>query len=182
MNKILKCMGYDERKRKLKKLINEQNPKPTLVLDIDHTLLIRKFTSTGEIILYRPYLDEFLEAMAELYNIVLFSHGKREYVQSLTKKMDPNGRIFKAIFTRNDCDYIGYNSPVKDLSKLHVNLNKTILIDDTPNYAGLQPNNFITIKRFYGESNDNALLVVSKIRKDLINYSDFTDYVKELKT
>ncbi|OAF64819.1 hypothetical protein A3Q56_07476 [Intoshia linei] len=176
---LFKFIGYDLRKIRLGRLANKKNAKPTLVLDMDKTLLYTKKKLNGILITYRPYLDEFLQEMSKLYNIVLFSHGRENYVHSLAEKIDPEGVIFQAIFSRSDCDYCANGAiPIKDLSKLNLNLKKTILVDDTRLCGLLQPYNLINIKAFMGNTNDIALLVLSKLLVKLIKCPDFTEYIK----
>jgi hypothetical protein len=52
--------------------------KPVLVLDMDETLCHTTFSPTHQTVTCRPYLDNFLEAMSEIYEVVVFTAGTRE--------------------------------------------------------------------------------------------------------
>ena len=66
--------------------------------------------------------------MSKSYELVLFSSGKRQYVDSILKIIDPKKRISYSL-SREHCLNINKYYWVKQLNNLSRDLNKTILID-----------------------------------------------------
>lgn len=78
----------------------------------------------------RHGVTEFLDKMAEVYEIVIFTASLAAYANPLLDKLDVNKRIRGRLF-RESCVSIN-GSYVKDLSKLGRNLKNVIIIDNSP--------------------------------------------------
>lgn len=133
----------------VKLLGNQLGPdigKKTLVLDLDETLVHSVFgkesnpSCTFSLLFNkeyylvstekRPYLDEFLEEVSQLYEIVFYTSSVEGYANNVIDYIDQNkiasGRLFRdACICRNEV-YI------KDLDRLGRDLSNVIVIDNSP--------------------------------------------------
>jgi hypothetical protein len=125
----------------------------TLVLDD-----VTEKKGTGEVIklygTYRPFLDEFLDFCVDYFdNIIIWSAGKKDYVEELTRKMF-YGRKKQplVIYSHSDCNIYG-DDITKELSKLYkdkrtkgmLNETNTFVIDDRDDTFSKNPENGIKI-------------------------------------
>ena len=135
--------------------------KYTLVLDLDETLvylmpnniLLNEEGKIGEAkhtLIFRPGLIDFLKKMKSLYELVIFSFGTFEYVDSVIKIIEKKEKFFEHVLyrqhaTANNGEYI------KDLSLLGRDIKNIIIVDDIPQVFKMQERNGICIKAFYGD-------------------------------
>ena len=155
--------------------------KYTLVLDLDETLVFcRKDNNKNNIKIYnninnntfinsktlimRPGLLEFLHNMKEIYELVLFSLGTSDYVNSIVKIIEKKETFFDYILYRQHATY-NDNYYIKDLSLLGRDLKKIIIVDDLPKSFKLHKKNGICIKPFYGDvvAERNTLKILGNI-------------------
>ena len=134
--------------------INEHPTKDyTLVLDLDETLIHFSINAQNEgHLFFRPYLFNFLNAVSEYYELIIFTAGLKEYAKIVLDLIE--NRMGKKIF-----DYRLYREHtepndegifIKDLSKIGRNLQKIIIVDNTKENYELQNDNGIEIKSYYG--------------------------------
>ena len=150
----------------------------TLVLDLDETLIYLQrdsnIKSKRKTIIYRPYLIEFLQKMKKLYELILFSLGTPEYVDSIVETIERKERFFQYRLYRQHGKIYG-NEIIKDLSKIGRDIKKIIIVDNMPQSFKLQKKNGICIKGFYGNLKDETLKdlsnILEKIRYD-VNYTN----------
>ncbi|CAM9158188.1 unnamed protein product, partial [Pylaiella littoralis] len=122
-------------------------PPPTLVLDLEGTLLGTIYTrKKGWRVAKRPGLDAFLKEMAQLYEIVIFTDSMGGLADEWITQMDPTGTISQRVY-RDGTRYID-GKYVKDLSALNRPLNQTVIIDDNADCISMQPENAIKVKAF----------------------------------
>jgi Dullard-like phosphatase family protein len=149
--------------------------KYTLVLDLDETLVylmpnniyVNEEGKIGEAkhtLIFRPGLLDFLKKMKTLFELVIFSFGTLEYVDSVLKIIEKNEKFFEHVLyrqhaTMNNGEYI------KDLSLLGRDLKNIIIVDDIPQVFKLQERNGICIKAFYGDivTDRNTLKILGTI-------------------
>ncbi|KAL6614781.1 hypothetical protein ACP70R_037051 [Stipagrostis hirtigluma subsp. patula] len=146
--------------------------KVTLVLDLDETLVHSTmehcddadFTfpvafDMKEHMVYvkkRPHVHKFLEKMAEMFEIVIFTASQSVYAEQLLDMLDPEKKLFAKRFFRESCVFTD-SSYVKDLTVIGVDLAKVAIIDNTPQVFQLQVNNGIPIDSWYNDPLDEAL-------------------------
>ncbi|KAF0990858.1 hypothetical protein HZS_2761, partial [Henneguya salminicola] len=123
--------------------------KPCIVVDLDETLIHSAFVNPdntepcdleftlnieGEpkkVFLYcRPYYREFIEFIGAHYECILFTASIEKYASVVLDYIDPSGNFKHRLF-RNSCSYSCLGL-VKDLSKLGRDVNKTIIVDNSP--------------------------------------------------
>ena len=112
----------------------------------------------------RPGLLEFLHTMKEIYELVLFSLGTSDYVNSIVKIIEKKEQFFDYILYRHHATY-NDNYYIKDLSLLGRDLKKIIIVDDLPKSFKLHKKNGICIKPFYGDiiAERNTLKILGNI-------------------
>lgn len=134
------------------------SPEYTLVLDLDETLVHCKYDEVKECIYisYRPYLNEFLEKVSQLFEVVVFTASEEEYASMVLDRIDPEKKYIHHRLFRDSCMPLNGNY-IKDLSVLGRDLNKTIIIDNSIIAFSLNLDNGIPIHAFCGDKHDTEL-------------------------
>lgn len=130
-----------------------------LVIDLDETLVHSSFkpienadfivpveidgTLHKVYVLKRPHVDEFLKRMGQLYECVLFTASLAKYADPVADLLDTES-IFKARLFRESCAFYRGNY-VKDLSRLGRDLNRVIIVDNSPASYIFHPDNAVSI-------------------------------------
>ncbi|OQS54628.1 PSR2 [Ecytonucleospora hepatopenaei] len=180
----------------LENVLPEKNTeKPTLVLDLDHTLVypssekLSNYDFTVNVtynkkvhkmyFIKRPGLEEFLKNLSEHYELVLYTAGIMQYALKVLKYIDPERRILYCL-DRSYCSILSKNGIskdfyVKNLNILGRDLSKTIIVDDKQASYVMHPNNGQTIPGFFGQQSDNALFLLAEYLikiKDINNFKE----------
>ena len=90
-----------------------------LVFDMDETLISARFKNrvpenfkntfdynfqgANLFVSVRPFVDECLKRLAELYEIVVFTAGIKDYADPILDYIDPKKEYFKKRLYRTDC-------------------------------------------------------------------------------
>ncbi|TMW96554.1 hypothetical protein EJD97_007184 [Solanum chilense] len=159
----------------------------TLVLDLDETLVhstlehcddadftFPVFFSMKEHIVYvkqRPHLHTFLERVAEMFDIVIFTASQSIYAKQLLDILDPDGKIISRRAYRESCIFSD-GSYTKDLTVLGVDLAKVVIVDNSPQVFRLQVNNGIPIKSWFDDPSDSALISLLPFLETLADADD----------
>ena len=147
--------------------------KKTLVIDLDETLVhssynkIHKFdlhlpltinrTICNVYVAFRPYLHSFLQAMAPIFEIVIYTASVSVYCDPLMNCIDKHNILGPLRLYREHCSRVG-GSYVKDLSLLGRPLDQVCIIDNSPVAYLFQPRNAIPIISWFDDPNDTELL------------------------
>ncbi len=164
--------------------------KTLLILDIDETLIFGSlkelekpfdFTVFNYFIYQRPYLKEFFEKIKDHFLIAFWSSADDEYVEEIVEKIIPKDVEVEFVWARSRCsykrnftgifdDYQDYNSttshyhftkPLKKLKKKGYQLERILIVDDTPHKSKENYGNVIYPKEYRGENDDNELLLLA---------------------
>lgn len=166
----------------------------TLVLDLDETLVHSSFrpTAVADIVITvelegehhrvyvrkRPGVDEFLVAVAKLYEVVVYTASMAKYANPLLDELDKSNtvhfRLFREACTRQNSSYI------KDLSKLGRELKHVIIIDNSPICYAFQPDNAIPIRTWRDDTSDRELLDLVPILYSLATVEDIPVVLKQI--
>jgi len=144
-----------------------QKYKYTLVLDMDETLIHYFFTYINGMFFVRPYCFDFLRELNEIYEIVTFTAGTKEYADNILNILDIDNNIIKYRLYRQHTTILGM-SIYKDLSKIGRDLSRVIIIDNLKENFKMQPNNGIFIKTWTNDINDVQFKDILKILKDIV--------------
>ncbi|KZV56025.1 hypothetical protein F511_12724 [Dorcoceras hygrometricum] len=159
----------------------------TLVLDLDETLVhstldycddadftFTVFFNMKEHTVYvkkRPHLNVFLERVAELFDIMVFTASQSIYAKQLLDILDPEGKLLSKRAYRESC-IILEGIYVKDLTVLGVDLAKVAIIDNSPQVFKLQVNNGIPIRSWFDDPADCALISLLPFLETLVDVDD----------
>lgn len=146
--------------------------KKCLIIDLDETLVHSSFKQVSNAdfivpveidgivhqvyVLKRPHVDEFLKKMGKLFECVLFTASLAKYADPVADLLDKSN-VFKARLFREACVYYRGNY-VKDLSRLGRDLNKVIIIDNSPASYIFHPDNAVACTSWFDDPNDTELL------------------------
>ena len=158
--------------------------KKTLILDLDETLVHSGFTPfsrksdlmltinfDGEdrllYVLKRPYVDEFLSELSNLYEIIIFTASIPEYANPVLDLLDKHKCIKYRLF-REHCVFDN-GIYIKDLKIFDRKINNMIIIDNNPLSYDNNVENGIPILSWYEDTNDNELMKLIPILKYMAN-------------
>jgi RNA polymerase II subunit A small phosphatase-like protein len=161
------------------------NPKPLLILDLDETLIHATTEKVREdfdfqvyqyFIYQRPGLAAFLTQCAEHFQLAVWSSASDDYVQAIVKQIVPPSLSLAFVWGRSRCtrfrlpevdeqgfltlDYSSKYEFAKRLKKVRrrgFDLNKTLIVDDTPEKVSQNYGNAIYIKPYLAEPSDAEL-------------------------
>ena len=148
------------------------NPKYkyTLILDMDETLIHYFFTHVNGMFFVRPFCFNFLRELNEIYEIITFTAGTKEYADNILNILDIDNNIIKYRLYRQHTTILGC-SIYKDLSKIGRDLSRVIIIDNLRENFRMQPNNGIFIKTWTNDINDVQFKDILKILKDIVAHN-----------
>jgi len=129
------------------------------VIDLDETLVHSSFkpidnadfivpveidgNTHNVYVLKRPHVDEFLKKMGKIYECVLFTASLAKYADPVADLLDKEN-VFKARLFRESCAFYRGNY-VKDLSRLGRDLNRVIIVDNSPASYIFHPDNAVSV-------------------------------------
>ena len=142
---------------------NKMEKKFCLVLDLDETLMHNLNLPFGDYFFVRPGLFDFLEKIHDIYEIIIFTAGKKNYAYSILDKIDYNNYISNILYKK----HISYEEgvAVKKLDLIGRDLNKLIFVDNLETCAKYNKKNFYCICSWYNNIYDNELY---KLQEKLI--------------
>jgi Dullard-like phosphatase family protein len=129
-------------------------------------------------VLKRAGVDEFIRAMSQIYELVIFTASVQCYGNPIINKLDPNRLIKHRVF-RDNCTFLG-NGFTKDLRKLGRDLKNTIILDNCPQSYTLQPNNGIPSRTWMGDKNDRQLEDLIPVLLELAKVPDVRESIKKI--
>lgn len=158
-------------------------PKVTLVLDLDETLVhcttersVQQPAITFSVMwnggtyfvsaMKRPFLQEFMEEVSNLFEVVIFTASQKVYANKLLDIIDPEFKWSKKRLFRESCAFIEGNY-IKDLAVLGRDISKVVIIDNSPQAFALQYDNALPISSWFEDSNDSELVKVLPLLRKL---------------
>ncbi|ORC93449.1 nuclear lim interactor-interacting factor [Trypanosoma theileri] len=142
--------------------------KLVVVLDLDETLVY----SRGGPIIPRPGTHRLFEALRGRCEVVVWTAGEEHYAREVIQRIDRRRCIQHCIFRHEKwwSERPGY---LKDISALGRPLNRTIIIDNTPDCLRAYPQNGLLVTDFRGElwnrsGADTTLFVLADIIEDVL--------------
>lgn len=153
--------------------INENTVnKKCAIIDLDETLVHSSFKPISNAdfvvpveidgtvhqvyVLKRPHVDRFLQRMGEMYECVLFTASLSKYADPVADLLDQH-QVFSSRLFRDSCVFHRGNY-VKDLSRLGRDLNKIIIIDNSPASYIFHPDNAVPVMSWFDDTSDQELV------------------------
>eukprot|EP00638_Chattonella_subsalsa_P021876 CAMPEP_0117883170 /NCGR_PEP_ID=MMETSP0950-20121206/17941_1 /TAXON_ID=44440 /ORGANISM="Chattonella subsalsa, Strain CCMP2191" /LENGTH=348 /DNA_ID=CAMNT_0005738927 /DNA_START=208 /DNA_END=1254 /DNA_ORIENTATION=+ len=167
--------------------LKEDQTKPTLVLDLDETLVHSSFKvlpHTDYIIpvsidnqtyrVYvckRPGVHDFLIRMAKSYEIIIYTASLSKYADPLLDLLDTT-KIIRGRLFREHCTQVRGNY-VKDLGRLNRDIKQTLIIDNSANSFSLHPRSGIQCTSFIEDLGDRELEELAEFLESIKHEEDF---------
>ncbi|KAJ8349562.1 hypothetical protein SKAU_G00246920 [Synaphobranchus kaupii] len=167
-----------------------------VVIDLDETLVHSSFKPVNNAdfiipveidgtvhqvyVLKRPHVDEFLKRMGELFECVLFTASLAKYADPVSDLLDKWGAFRSRLF-RESCVFHRGNY-VKDLSRLGRDLNKVIIVDNSPASYVFHPDNAVPVASWFDDMSDTELLDLIPFFERLSKVEDVYTVLKQQRT
>jgi len=159
--------------------------KPTLVLDLDETLvhccrgsspvdIIRPpdlqvefddVVGSGRVY-YRPFAQIFLEVISRTFEVVIFTASQQSYADQVIDALDPKRAFVAHRLYRQHCTEF-HGAYFKELGLLGRSLSKCVLIDNSPVSVACNAENSVLIRSWYGGLADQELLALREVLEDM---------------
>eukprot|EP00062_Callorhinchus_milii_P023858 gi/632983148/ref/XP_007908504.1/ PREDICTED: carboxy-terminal domain RNA polymerase II polypeptide A small phosphatase 1 [Callorhinchus milii] len=128
-------------------------------------------------VLKRPHVDEFLKRVGQLFECILFTASLAKYGDPVVDVLD-KWNTFRSRLFREACVY-HQGSYVKDLSLLGRNLNRVIIIDNSPLSYIFHPNNAIPVTSWFDDMYDTELLDILPLLEKLAVTDDIYQVLQQ---
>ena len=161
---------------------------PTLVLDLDETLVhasvtptplddlaVSFFVSNATHTMYvrrRPFLDKFIDALrAGPWEVVIFTASVRAYADKLLDALDPTGDLFTQRMYRDHCTPLD-GCYTKDLRLLGRPMDQILIVENSPLSYAFQPGNAVLVPTWVSDDTDTELLSLIPLLDELAAAED----------
>ena len=170
--------------------------KPLVILDVDQTLIFASkerldrqpdFEVYKYVVYKRPNLIEFITRLEKSYEIAIWSSAGNDYVNSIIEQLELDVK-FQFIWGRdeatqkrqlndyyetgNDTEYY-YVKPLKKVKRKGYDLERILIIDDSPHKSKLNYGNAIYPKPYKGKLEDSELLKLIDYLKSIKDEPNF---------
>jgi RNA polymerase II subunit A small phosphatase-like protein len=160
-----------------------------LILDIDETLVYSSETPLDrkedlKVESYytytRPHLSGFIEYALENYLVAIWSSSSESYCDAILEEIIPDQEKLEFVWSRDRCtrkydpeihDYY-WIKDLKKVKKKGYNLERTLIVDDSPEKISRNYGNHIKIPPFLGDPRENVLLSLQDYLSNLETADD----------
>ena len=123
----------------------------------------------------RPGLDKFLKLAFDNFRVSLWTSAGEEYASKVIEEIIPSDKNLDFFWSHEKCTRKKNLDTweeywVKDLNKVKKKgylLDQVLMLDDTPDKLSKNYGNYVRIKEFYGEQDDQELHFLSKYLLEL---------------
>ena len=169
--------------------------KTLLILDIDETLIhatTEELDRKADFRIYdyhvykRPFLSAFLDQVKDDFLLAIWSSASDDYVEEIVKRIIPSEIELEFVWGRSRCTYqrknrlyesrfystnprnhYHYVKILKKLKRKDYQIERILIVDDTPHKAKYNYGNAIYPKEYLGEEQDEELILLAKYLKTL---------------
>lgn len=161
------------------------------MLDLDETLIHSVFTSEKTDVTFslkgdefkfniRPYCFEFLEKMAEIYTIYVYTASTVDYAEPIVAYLNEKNKTIHGVLHRKNCMETHNGFYIKDLRIIKNRpLKDIIIVDNLIHSFGLQLENGIPILEYLRGKEDCELKGMESLLRDLADVDDVRDHLRE---
>ncbi len=162
----------------------ETNDRILLILDLDETLI---FAAEGQLerepdfrvgpyaVYRRPHLENFLECCQRNFEIAVWSSSGAEYLAGVLRRILPAELTPAFVWDRDRCvrafdaeqQETCFVKDLKKVKRLGYDLDRVLIVDDTPQKIHRNYGNAIYVSPFYGDDQDDELLHLSRYLESL---------------
>ena len=145
-----------------------------LVLDLDETLIhatestldrTPDFEYADYSVYLRPNLDWFLTTVSSYFRLAVWSSADDQYVENIVEKIKPAGVELEFVWGKSRCttrrnlelDKYIHEKRLKKVKKMGFEIEKILIVDDSPEKTKDNYGNAIYIAAFKGDVNDTEL-------------------------
>jgi TFIIF-interacting CTD phosphatase-like protein len=163
--------------------------RPLLILDLDETLIYgtveplpikHDFKCGGFFIHKRPFVDQFISSVAQLYDLAVWTSSTMDYARCIADVLF-DGVDLKFLWARDRCirrfdSELQEHYWVKDLNKVKrigFALERILVVDDTPEKLERNYGSLIVVRAFEGDADDRELLNLKDYVAGLVGEPDF---------
>lgn len=176
--------------------LGKKTKQKVLVLDMDETMVSARFKSklpddfqTNFIIDFqgqpihvrvRPYLQDCLERLSQLYEIIVFTAGVQEYADKILDQIDPERQIIRKRMYRQDCIQV-QDMFIKDLD-VFIDREKEniVIVDNSIVSFAFDLDNGVPIQSFMGtEKDDRELLFLQSFLEEAFYQDDVRPPIRD---
>lgn len=130
----------------------------------------------------RPGVDQFLEVMAQHFEVVIFTASMSVYADAVLDTLDPNGFCTARLY-REHCTPVdeGGRGPIytKDMSKIGRSPQNAMLLDNSPDAYMMQPEQAIPVTSWYHDKKDRELFDLTPLLIKMSKVDDVRDAITE---
>ena len=127
----------------------EHHGKLTVVFDLDETLVSNRRPGSAPAIA-RHYLKHMCRLLEGLVEVVLWTASTEETGRPVVRQIDPTGTFFHHVVFRNN-KWFTDGVHTKDLTLLGRDMDRVLIVENTPNCCKLNPQNAIMVEDFVGD-------------------------------
>jgi RNA polymerase II subunit A small phosphatase-like protein len=155
-----------------------------LVLDVDEALIFgaeseldrRADFRAGQFYIYRrPGLAEFLKAVAQWYDVAIWSSATLDYVVEIAREVRPAEVEWRFVWGRERCTRrmdserweVEYLKDLKKVKQLGYDLERILFVDDTAKKVSRNYGNAIYVNPFAGSLEDSELPLLAKFLESI---------------
>jgi RNA polymerase II subunit A small phosphatase-like protein len=114
----------------------------------------------------RPFIDEFLKRVSQLFEVVVFTASLSEYADPVLDELDPDSsKVHHRLFREHCSNTNGLF--VKDLSLLGRPLQRIAIVDNSPTSFLFQPRNSVQCTSWFDDMTDTELGDLLPLMEDL---------------
>lgn len=150
-----------------------------IIFDLDETLIHSTESEFGDKCDFRvgkyytykrPNIEKLLSYCMKIFNIAVWSSATELYTKAVVEQIFPEVDKLCFIWSRDKCAYrvdlesgeFIWIKNLKKVKKLGFDLDKVIVVDDSPEKLMFNYGNLLRVNPFYGDKNDNELLYLMK--------------------
>ena len=174
-------------------LAPEDRGKKCLVLDLDETLVHSSFKPVANAdfiipveiddqvyqvyVLKRPRVDDFMKAVGEKFEVVIFTASLSKYADPVIDLLDKH-RVCKHRLFREHCTSHKGNY-VKDLLRIGRPIQDIIIIDNSPASYAFQPENAVPIESWFDDPQDLQLMELMGLLNELAKVDNVVELLEK---